>query len=105
MAIYVLKPFDRNTKGDAIDSAKLCKAALEVMAGIYEASFGGGVYKKRIPLVAGKSGGARAVVAFKTEKHFFSSTAMLNPHSKVVVERYLNLISLSTRKWPNNCLK
>ncbi|MBY4952090.1 type II toxin-antitoxin system RelE/ParE family toxin [Pantoea sp. DY-17] len=71
MAIYVLKPFDRNTKGDAIDSAKLCKAALEVMAGIYEASFGGGVYKKRIPLVAGKSGGARAVVAFKTEKHLF----------------------------------
>lgn len=64
MAIYVLKPFDRNTKGDAIDSAKLCKAALEVIAGIYEASFGGGVYKKRIPLVAGKSGGARAVVAF-----------------------------------------
>lgn len=52
MAIYVLKPFDRNTKGDAIDSAKLCKAALEVMAGIYEASFGGGVYKKRIPLDA-----------------------------------------------------
>ncbi|WP_210080401.1 type II toxin-antitoxin system RelE/ParE family toxin [Pantoea endophytica] len=68
MAIYVLKPFDRNTKGDAINSAKLCKAALEVMA---EASFGRGVYKKRIPLVAGKSGGARAVVAFKTEKHLF----------------------------------
>jgi hypothetical protein len=66
-----LKPFDRNTKGDNIGDAKLCIAAHEVMVGIYEASFGGGVFKKRIPLDAGKSGGARAIVAFKTEKHLF----------------------------------
>lgn len=50
MAIYVLKAFDKNTKGDGIDDAALCKAAQEVISGKYEASLGGGVFKKRIPL-------------------------------------------------------
>ncbi|ORM65473.1 hypothetical protein PRCB_22065 [Pantoea rodasii] len=71
MAIYVLKPFDRNTKVDNIDDAKLCVAALEIMSGVYEANFGGGVYKKRIRLDAGKSGGARAIVAFKMDSHLY----------------------------------
>lgn len=71
MAIYVLKPFDRNLKNDNIDDVKLCQAAKEVMAGNYEASLGGNVYKKRIPLNAGKSGGARAVVAFRSGGNLF----------------------------------
>ena len=45
MAIYVLKPFDRNFKGDMIADIKLCLAARELIAGQYEASLGGGVYK------------------------------------------------------------
>lgn len=71
MAIYVLKPFDRNTKSANIDDVRLCTAAREVIAGIFEANFGGGVFKKRIPLSQGKSGGARAVVAFKINNHLF----------------------------------
>ena len=71
MAIYVLKPFDRNFKGEMIADTKLCLAARELIAGQYEASLGGGVYKKRIPLGAGKSGGARAIVAFKSQKNLF----------------------------------
>lgn len=71
MAIYVLKPFDRNFKGDMIADIKLCLAARKLIAGQYDASLGGGVYKKRIPLGAGKSGGARAIVAFKSQKHLF----------------------------------
>jgi Uncharacterized protein conserved in bacteria len=72
MAIYVLKAFDKNTKGDEINDAVLCTSAHEIMNGQYEASFGGGVFKKRIRLPGkGKSGGARAVVAFKAGKHLF----------------------------------
>lgn len=91
MAIYVLKPFDRNTKGDNIGDAKLCTAAYEVMVGIYEASFGGGVFKKRIALEAGKSGGARAVVAFKTEKHLF----FVNGYAKSAIKNSVREISES----------
>lgn len=40
MAIYVLKPFDRNFKGDMIADIKLCLAARELIAGQYEASLG-----------------------------------------------------------------
>jgi len=72
MAIYVLKAFEKNTKGDGIDDAALYTAAQEVMSGQYEASLGGRIFKKRIPLPgAGKSGGARAVIAFKAGKHLF----------------------------------
>lgn len=78
MAIYVLRAFDKNTKGEEIGDAKLCTAALEIMEGKYEASLGGGVFKKRIPLKAGKSGGARAVVAFKLGKNLF----FVNGYSK-----------------------
>ncbi|MDP9568998.1 UNVERIFIED_ORG: hypothetical protein J2806_004687 [Kosakonia oryzae] len=79
MSIYVLKAFDKNTKGDGIDDATLCEAAQEVISGKYEASLGGGVFKKRIPLPGtGKSGGARAVIAFKTGKHLF----FLNGYAK-----------------------
>ncbi|MXP55096.1 type II toxin-antitoxin system RelE/ParE family toxin [Pantoea sp. Seng] len=82
MAIYVLKPFDRNTKADGIDDGKLSIAALEVIAGRYEANLGGGIYKKRIPLTKGKSSGARAVIAFKIDKHLF----FVNGYAKSAVK-------------------
>ena len=72
MEIYVLKVFDKNIKGDGIDDTALCTAAQEVINGVYEASLGGGVFKKRIPLPnTGKSGGARAVIAFKAGNRLF----------------------------------
>ncbi|MEI2265273.1 type II toxin-antitoxin system RelE/ParE family toxin [Erwinia sp. CGal63] len=71
MAIFVLKPFDKNLKGTDINDDKIRQAAREVTAGCYEANLGGHVYKKRIPLAAGKSGGARAVIVFKLEQHLF----------------------------------
>ncbi|KJV30208.1 type II toxin-antitoxin system RelE/ParE family toxin [Pantoea sp. SM3] len=82
MAICVLKPFDRNTKTEGLDDGRLCTAALEVIAGQYEANLGGGVYKKRIPLGKGKSSGARAVIAFKMGKHLF----FVNGYAKSTVK-------------------
>lgn len=61
------------------------------MAGVYEASFGGGVYKKRIPLGAGKSSGARAVVAFKSDKHLF----FVNGYAKSSIKNSVREISES----------
>jgi hypothetical protein len=71
MSIFVLKPFDRNLKRYSISEEKLFNAAQEIMAGQYEADLGGGVYKKRIALSAGKSGGARSVIAFKYGGNLF----------------------------------
>lgn len=71
MSIFILKPFDRNLKRSSISEEKLYNAAREVMAGQYEADLGGGVFKKRIPLGAGKSGGARSVIIFKYGGNLF----------------------------------
>lgn len=96
MAIYVLKPFDRNFKGDMIADIKLCLAARELIAGQYEASLGGGVYKKRIPLGAGKSGGARAIVAFKSQNTCFLLTVTLNRPRRVAYVRLKRMSLIST---------
>jgi len=71
MSIFVLKPFDRNLKRYSIPEDKLFNAAREIMAGQYEADLGGGVFKKRIALDAGKSGGARSVIIFKYGRNLF----------------------------------
>lgn len=71
MSIFVLKPFDRNLKRYSISEEKLFSAAREIMAGQYEADLGGGVFKKRIALDAGKSGGARSVIIFKYGGNLF----------------------------------
>lgn len=71
MTIYVTRIFERNLKKDGIDDTKLCMAAKEILSGLYDADLGGNVFKKRIPQSAGKSGGARSVVAYKSGNHLF----------------------------------
>ncbi|WP_455916232.1 type II toxin-antitoxin system RelE/ParE family toxin [Pantoea agglomerans] len=71
MTVYVTKIFERNLKKEGIDDARLCIAAQEIISGLYDADLGGNVFKKRLPLAAGKSGGARTVVAYKSGKHLF----------------------------------
>lgn len=91
MAIFVLKPFDRNLKGAGIDDGRIRQAAREVMAGQYDANLGGHVYKKRLPLEAGKSGGARAVIVFKLQQHLF----FVNGYSKSSAKKSGKEISVS----------
>ncbi|WP_118986876.1 type II toxin-antitoxin system RelE/ParE family toxin [Photorhabdus sp. CRCIA-P01] len=73
MAVYKTKIFNKkNDKKIHLSGSELIKAAHEVMAGSYEANLGGGVIKKRIPLLGkGKSGGARTIIFFKVGKHLF----------------------------------
>lgn len=61
--VFKTKTFDRWAK-KVIADALLCKAALEIEQGIFEADLGHGVCKKRIALAGqGKSGGTRTLVA------------------------------------------
>lgn len=71
MSIFVLKPFDRNLKRYRIPEDQLFNAAREIIAGQYEADLGGGVFKKRLPLGAGKRSGARSVIVFSCGGNLF----------------------------------
>lgn len=71
MGIFVTRVFERNLRKVGIKDNKLCQAANEIRSGLFDADLGGGVFKKRIPLASGKSGGARSVVAFKAGNNLF----------------------------------
>lgn len=66
MRIFKNKAFRRWADEIRLSDASLSKAVNEMVYGLYDASLGGNVYKKRVPLGhRGKSGGARTIVVFK----------------------------------------
>ena len=61
--VFKTKTFSRWAKGLLTD-VQLCKAANEIMQGLYEAEMGAGLYKKRIAIFGqGKRGATRTLVA------------------------------------------
>jgi len=69
--VFETKTFDRWVKKVIADSL-LCKAALEIEQGIYEADLGHGLCKKRIALPGkGKSGSTRTLVAKRHKSAIF----------------------------------
>ncbi len=67
MRIFKIKPFDEWMAEVGITDSCLVTAASELSNNLYEANLGGNIYKKRVPLNnQGKRGGARTIVAFKT---------------------------------------
>lgn len=71
LAIYLHKRLDKIFREEGIADTDLCKAAADVMRGEFEADLGGGVIKKRVARNQGKSGGARTIIFFKTDKNLF----------------------------------
>lgn len=68
MKIYKTKWFDRWADKQGLKDESLCIAVDEMMAGLYEADMGAGLFKKRIARAGqGKSGGFRTLVATKKE--------------------------------------
>ena len=70
LAMHVNKWF----KGEkSINKNDLLEAADQITKGLYEASLGGGIYKKRISnsKSKGKSGGSRLLIAYKKKGHIF----------------------------------
>jgi len=71
VGIYVTNLFERSLKKQNIPDTTLCKIAQEIVSGLFDADLGGNVYKKRIPLQRGKSGGSRSIVAFRLGENLF----------------------------------
>lgn len=73
MRILKNKIFQRWAKDISLDDQNLVDAIEEMENGLFEASLGGGIYKKRMGIGnRGKSGGIRTIVAFKmNDKAFF----------------------------------
>ncbi|PSB00946.1 type II toxin-antitoxin system RelE/ParE family toxin [Merismopedia glauca] len=64
MKIFKTKNFERWARKEKLDDIALVKAVAEIVAGLYEADLGGGLFKKRIARSGrGKSGGYRTIVA------------------------------------------
>lgn len=69
--VFKTKTFSRWAKGLLTD-VQLCKAAKEIMQGLYEAELGAGLCKKRIALFGqGKRGATRTLVAKESAHGIF----------------------------------
>ncbi|KTC94927.1 type II toxin-antitoxin system RelE/ParE family toxin [Legionella feeleii] len=73
MDIYKIIAFSEWAEEYKVSDEILVDAIKEMNNGLYDANLGGNVYKKRIPLDnKGKRGGARTIIAFKSnDKAFF----------------------------------
>lgn len=73
MIIYKTRWFDRWARKQDLDDLSLCRAVDEMLAGLYDADLGGGLFKKRIARSGqGKRSGFRTLIATnKGDSWFF----------------------------------
>ena len=65
MRTFTTRAFSRLDVAGKLSGEELIRAVAEMNDGLWDASLGGQVYKKRVALAGrGKSGGARTLVAF-----------------------------------------
>ena len=93
MRIFKVKAFARWAKKERITDKALKKAVTEMQEGLIDANLGSGVYKKRIAVSGrGKSGGARTIVAFKTDSHTFFLFGFLKSEMENVDKKELKAL-------------
>lgn len=85
MRIFKTKLFEKWARKESIKDEALRKAVTEIATGLCEASLGGHLYKKRVPLAGkGKRGGYRTILAFKhTSNSFFIYGFAKNSQSNI----------------------
>jgi hypothetical protein len=72
MAVFMTKDFARFARKARLADRSLSEAAKAVTDGRWDADLGGGVFKQRIAREsAGKSGGFRTIIVFRTGRHSF----------------------------------
>ncbi len=72
MSIYKNRKFSSWANNEGVTDNDLCKAVTEMKQGLYEASLGGGLVKKRVARSgAGKSGGFRVILATNFNNSWF----------------------------------
>lgn len=70
--VFKTKAFHAQMKKSGLTDAALCKAVSEMARGLIDADLGSGVVKKRVALPgAGKSGGARTLIATNRGDRWF----------------------------------
>ena len=88
MRIFATRAFSRLDVAGKLSGEDLITAVAEMNEGLWDASLGGQVYKKRVALAGrGKSGGARTLVAFKRDdRAFFMYGFAKNQRSTITVK-------------------
>ena len=72
MQTFKVKRFSKWARIEKITDKVLMEAAKEIQQGLVDASMGGYVFKKRIPINGrGKRGGARVILAYKADERLF----------------------------------
>lgn len=98
MRIFKVKAFARWARSQRITDKALRVAVTEMRDGLIEANLGGGVYKKRIAASGrGKSGGARTIVAFKTDSHTFFLFGFLKNEQENIDKKELKALKQFAR--------
>jgi hypothetical protein len=70
--VFKTKWFSRWARKQGVEDSALLMAVAEMAAGLVDADLGGHVVKKRIPLAGrGKRGGARCIVAYRSDHHTY----------------------------------
>lgn len=68
MRLFKTKWFARFARKEGIEDRKLVDAVREMERGLIDADYGGGLIKKRVARDgAGKSGGYRSIIAYRSE--------------------------------------
>lgn len=66
MRVFEQKQFSKWAAGERIDDKTITQAAMDAVAGKFEADLGGYLFKKRVAREGGgKSGGYRTIICFK----------------------------------------
>jgi len=72
MQVFTTRAFSRLDVAGELRDSDLIAAVAEMNDGLWDANLGGQVYKKRVALAGrGKSGGARTLIAFKSDDRAF----------------------------------
>lgn len=88
MQIFITRAFSRLDVAGELGDSDLIAAVTEMSDGLWDVNLGGQVYKKRVALAGrGKSGGARTLVAFKSnDRAFFMYGFSKNQRSNITTK-------------------
>jgi len=72
MRVFKSKVFAKWAHKEGLSEKTLLGAVAEMEQGLIDADLGGGVFKKRVAIAKGKSGGGRTLIAYRfADKAFF----------------------------------
>jgi len=99
MRIFATRAFSRLDVTRELSDADLITAVAEMNDGLWDVNLGGQVYKKRVALAGrGKSGGARTLVAFKSDDRAFFMYGFSKNQRSNITNKEKNALKLMARE-------